>query len=507
MTLRARLALGFVAIAALLLLPLMVSRTALLDLLDRIEVLASSDVEASLLLGRMRSGTDDLRQAELALVYGDEGDREASYARFTAAITALDRMTDSLASFGLASDGLALRSSMRQVDTLSAREYAAVRDGDTRTADSLSRFALAPRWRAVDGVILNASRTIGARTAERAQASIEDATRAESVAELAFGVALALATLIAIWLTASISRPVRELERGMQAVADGDFDHPLEHARDRHDEFGRLATSYRGMTTRLAELEQLRAELISIASHELKTPINVISGYLQLMQEGVYGPLNREQREICETLAAQSASLGRLVHHLLDASRFEAGGGRLDARPMSLTTFIDELERSFRALALQKGVRFRVAVAEQVPREVVWDHDRMSEVLGNLLSNAFKFTGRGGEVDLVVTPHPTGMQLQVSDTGSGIAADHVPYIFEKFYMADNQHAASTKGTGLGLAIAKGIVEAHGGSIDVESTPGVGTRFTLVIATSPAPSVVAHNGDGVVRDVPAVAPTP
>jgi signal transduction histidine kinase len=125
-------------------------------------------------------------------------------------------------------------------------------------------------------------------------------------------------------------------------------------------------------------------------------------------------------------------------------------------------------------------VRFVVSRHEGLPEGIVWDHDRMSEVLGNLLSNAFKFTPRGGEVELSVEPADEGVVMHVRDTGAGIPAQQLPHIFEKFYQADNQRDAAQEGTGLGLAIAREIVRAHGGELSVESSPGVGTTFTLVM---------------------------
>jgi signal transduction histidine kinase len=166
------------------------------------------------------------------------------------------------------------------------------------------------------------------------------------------------------------------------------------------------------------------------------------------------------------------------VKQLLDVSRFEAGGNKLEARTFELAPFLEELEQGFHVLAHQRGVHFVMTRRDGVPAEVTWDRDRMSEVLGNLLSNAFKFTGRAGEVELSVDAIDGVVQMEVRDTGAGIPSDQLPHIFEKFYQADNQKSASTKGTGLGLAIAKSIVEAHKGTIHCESTPGVGTTFTI-----------------------------
>jgi signal transduction histidine kinase len=131
---------------------------------------------------------------------------------------------------------------------------------------------------------------------------------------------------------------------------------------------------------------------------------------------------------------------------------------------------------------------------EGLPDRVTWDHDRMSEVLGNLLSNAFKFTEKGGEVELAAEPAEGGVVIHVRDTGAGIPPEQLPHVFEKFYQADNQRAASHEGSGLGLAIAREIVRAHGGEIAVESTVGVGTTFTIIMPIEAAgrrPSVQRH----------------
>jgi signal transduction histidine kinase len=261
------------------------------------------------------------------------------------------------------------------------------------------------------------------------------------------------------------------------------FSYKLPLSPSRRDEFGRLAASFQEMTKQLTELDKLKAEFVSVASHELKTPINVVQGYLQLLEEGVYGPLTERQRGVMETLTGQIQALSRLVKQLLDVSRFEAGGGKLDVRRLNLGQFLDELERAFHVLALQREIRFVVRRGEGLPDEVMWDADRMNEVLGNLLSNAFKFTPRAGAVELSVDAIESGaVQIDVRDSGAGIPQEQLPHVFEKFYQADNQRAASATGSGLGLAIAKSIVEAHGGTITCDSTPGVGTTFTIMLPT-------------------------
>jgi signal transduction histidine kinase len=266
----------------------------------------------------------------------------------------------------------------------------------------------------------------------------------------------------------------------MAAVAGGNFGHRLSVAADRRDEFGRLSGSFRTMAAQLAQLDRLKAEFISVASHEIKTPLNVILGYLQLLEEGVYGPISSRQRDIIRTLDTQTRSLARLVHQLLDVSRFEAGGGKIFPRPVDLRRFLHDLEGTFRVLSMQRDIDFDVEYGDDLPGEVHWDADRMNEVLGNLLSNAFKFTERQGRITLRVESLDDEVQLSVTDTGAGIPPSQLPHIFEKFFQADNQGPASLGGTGLGLAIAKQIVVAHGGSIAADSTLAVGTTFTITL---------------------------
>src|SRR6185436_4756944 len=156
--------------------------------------------------------------------------------------------------------------------------------------------------------------------------------------------ALIIAASIAFWLTRTISHPINDLKSGMSAVADGDLDYELKIPPNRSDEFGELARSFLEMNRQLGELDKLKAEFVSVASHELKTPINVVIGYLQLLEEGIYGPMTPKQLEVHKTINSQVALLQRLTQQLLDVSRFEAGGGRVEPRAVDLPKMLDELE-------------------------------------------------------------------------------------------------------------------------------------------------------------------
>ncbi|MFN2601994.1 MAG: sensor histidine kinase [Gemmatimonadaceae bacterium] len=476
MTLRVRLAIGIVSITIILLIPLLLALRSLESVHQTTRSLRDREFAGSLQLGRFRKLTDDIKRGEdaLALLH-----TPATLARMRANIVALAATGDSLDRYKLSPPGemgaaiLSLRSA---IDA----EYAAASTDNGNVADEIAVQRTRPALSTLDKLIAQTEARLREETRDKAEKTAEETDDAQRTAAGSLAIALLIATLIAIWLTRSISRPVYDLEKGMRAVADGDFTHRLPMKEDRHDEFGRLAESYQRMTSQLAELDKLKAEFVSVASHELKTPINVIVGYLELLQENIYGELNPKQREICATLGKQAQTLTRLVKRLLDISRFEAGGGKLERRQIDLDRFLHQFESSFQVLALQREIAFRVVRGDDLPAHVLWDEDRINEVLGNLLSNAFKFTDRGGTVELGVEGADNEVTITVRDSGAGIPPEQLPHIFEKFYQANNQAQSATRGTGLGLAIAREIVEAHGGTIAVSSNQGVGTTFTITL---------------------------
>lgn len=477
MTLRSRLALGLVIIAAVLIVPLVVARASMQHLQGQVRSLREGEFQASLILGRLRDALADVRAREVALGVVKS---DVVHAELQDALTRAESLADSLEKFQLDSAAGRIHRDLATVRPASEEEFAAMRAGQGARADSISQQTIGPALRDADRALLPVEQVLRARTTARVLEAESALVDAERISLAALVVALVLAAAIAAWLTRSISRPVTALEQGMRAVADGELDHTLAYRTDRRDEFGRLAISFREMSRQLAELDKLKAEYVSIASHELKTPINVILGYLQLMEEGIYGPLTDKQRQVTQTIGAQGRTLARLASQLLDVSRFEAGGGRIEPRAIHLSSMLEELERTFHVLAVQRQIDFRIVRLAGLPDEVMWDPERINEVTGNLLSNAFKFTQAGGTVELTAAPADGSVVIQVRDTGAGIPPEQLPHVFEKFYQADNQRAASAKGTGLGLAIAKEIVEAHHGQIRCESNVGAGTLFTLLL---------------------------
>jgi signal transduction histidine kinase len=479
MTLRSRLAIALLAIAVILVIPLLIAVKSLDRLHSDVVALQKGEFAASLLLGRLREGLYDLRRQELALVFVHDSSSRNAIGRQLADV---HQLADSLDHYQLTKASAGVRSAIATIDKWGPEEYTTARNERSGRADSISTTYIVPALDSADAGVRTAERDLQQRTAARVEGSARAIRRTYVAAVIGLVLGLLAAAVIALILVRSITKPVFALEDGMRAVADGQLEYQLKYDVSGQDEFGDLARSFQSMTRQLAELDKLKAEFVSVASHELKTPINVVIGYLQLLEEGIYGDLPKAQLDILKTVEAQVQSLQRLVKQLLDVSRFEAGGGRVEPRRVKLNQLLADLEQAFHVLAMQRGVIFTIEQAEQLPDEVVWDVDRVNEVLGNLLSNAFKFTDKGGRVELKVWSEHNSVVMSVHDSGAGIPSAQLPHIFEKFYQADNQGKAASAGSGLGLAIAKQIVDAHGGTITCESTPGQGTTFTITLPT-------------------------
>ena len=513
MTIRLRLVLGLAAVALLLAAPLALSLGALRTAKAAAMKLRGQEVAASLLLGRARGIVQEVPSAEDALLLVPESPQGIT--RMRRATRELTAAADTLRAYELRAQAVALRDAAHRLAFAAPLEVEAASAGRKLLADSISAAHVAPAVRDAERALADAERTVRDR-ADHTASEVRDAVDiALSQAIFLFLAGAAGATAVSVWLTRSVSEPVRDLARGMEAVASGRFTHALRLTPARRDEFGGLAANFATMARRLAELDRVRAEFVSVASHELKTPLNVILGYLALVNEGLYGPVTPEQQGVLRTVEGQARHLTRLVQRLLDVSRFQAGAGTIEARPLSLGPFLDDLGHAHRVLAEQRGLAFSLAADPALPATVCWDADRMAEVLGNLVSNAVKFTPSGGRVTLTAEPAPDfasadsarpgpALRLCVEDTGVGIAPDQLPHVFDKFYQASNQARAAATGSGLGLAIAKQIVEAHGGVIGAESTPDVGTRFVLLMpvdASGAGAAPAEHAAAGVATQRP------
>ena len=327
--------------------------------------------------------------------------------------------------------------------------------------------------------------SVDARSREALKTAADISGSAQTTTWLALLIALLAVFVVGYWATRTITTPVRRLRGAMASVAAGSYVVPERLPYRRKDEIGDLARSFSLMTQHLSKLDKMKAEFMSIATHELKTPINVITGYTELVDEGVYGDLTPQQREALRAIRDQAHGLTRLVNQLLDVSRLEAGGLQLSMRAVITEALFDTLERSFAILAQEKNISLAFTLGGNLPRTIYADPDRLrDQVLGNLLSNALKFTPVDGHVGVRVWGDGEHLHIEVSDTGVGIGEDELPYVFDKYYQIGQE--ARSKGAGLGLAIARDVVEAHGGRISVESIMGAGTTFRIELPTR-APS--------------------
>jgi signal transduction histidine kinase len=308
------------------------------------------------------------------------------------------------------------------------------------------------------------------------------------------GIALALGVLLARLIT----RPVRELTSAAQMIAGGDLEQRVP-VRSR-DELGLLAAQFNHMSADLAHATQLRRQMTADVAHDLRTPLTVIAGYLEALRDQVLKPTP----ERFATMYEETRLLLRLVDDLHTLSLADAGELPIDRRLNAPRQLLEHVAETYCHAAEQQGVALRVDAADAVP-DVCVDGEQLARALGNLVSNALRYTPSGGTITLhasseckvlsselassAVETQNSKLKTQnsvvftVSDTGAGIATEHLPSVFERFYRADPSRQQETGGSGLGLAIVRSIVEAHGGRIGVESALGRGTTFTIALPLS------------------------
>jgi len=500
MRLRQRIVLTLAAIALILAIPAGYGVLKLIQVTKIARDLQVRDTRAAETLGRLRTSLEELDGSEdkyVALIKTFPGTAAALRINADAATTHADSLVRVLVGRSNPSAGYtqAVRNAAAQWSELKRivrEEQRLVPFPSTDAQDKFRAEHTDPAFSRMSDLMKPIQAALDAEAAERVRNAAEIAGNARNTTLIALALALALTILVGLLMTRAMVRPIDVLRRGMAHVAEGDFEPNAHVPTERQDEIGDLSRSFTTMTAQLAELDRLKAEFVSVASHEIKTPLSVIRGYVSLLIDGIYGAVNEQQKKTLESVSDQVDRLTRLVHRLLDISRFEAGGGRLELRRINVRDFLDELTGGFHVLAFQNGIDFSVNVAGDAPVNVEGDADRLNEVLGNILSNAFKFTGHGGKIALDARRDGAGLAVEVRDSGVGIPSDKLPKIFEKFYQVDNSAQPRSAGSGLGLAIAKEIVEAHGGTITAESEAGKGTRFRVTVPERPpAPHAEPH----------------
>jgi signal transduction histidine kinase len=232
--------------------------------------------------------------------------------------------------------------------------------------------------------------------------------------------------------------------------------------------------------TREAELDRMKSMFVSMVSHELRTPLGAILGYGEILQEQVHGPLNERQLNVVDRLITNTKRLLSLVNDLLDRARLEAGRLKLAPAPFTPTVLMDELASITSQLAKAKKLEFITFIAPEVPPTLVGDSQRLLQILINLVTNAVKFTDRGSVTVKFDRPDTDHWFMQVIDTGIGIAPEDQAQVFDMFQQVDGLTTRRQGGAGLGLSIVKQLVTLMGGEIQLASSVGVGTTFTIVL---------------------------
>lgn len=297
-----------------------------------------------------------------------------------------------------------------------------------------------------------------------------------SLVLVAIGVTLA-AVLVSIILAQNIGGPLRQLTKASQAIAKGELGQQV--TVNSQDEIGQLATAFNQMSRELAHSQQLRQQMTADIAHELRTPLSIILGHAEALQDGVLPPAP----ETFALIHDEASRLNRLVEELRTLTLAEAGELQLLSRPVPPQALLEKMIIAYTPRAQQQAITLRLDCPAGLPTLTI-DPDRMAQVLANLLDNALRHTPAGGQITLAATHQPPHVSLSIRDTGIGIAPQDLPHIFNRFYRGEKSRNRQSGGSGLGLAIAKSIVQAHGGQIEARSDPGKGTIFTITLNAIP-----------------------
>jgi signal transduction histidine kinase len=297
--------------------------------------------------------------------------------------------------------------------------------------------------------------------------------RALEVAIMLTVLAVIGTAIVALAITHTITRPLRVLREGTRLVARGEFRRISVRSRD---EIAVLADAFNDMSSELKRSQDLRAEMMQQIAHEIRIPLQSIHSAYYLLTQQIRGPVNERQRELLDTIRKNTERIADFSNQFLDLAKIEAGMMEFEMRSLDLAPLVEAALEGIQVSATEKEIRteFRAGPIPVVDADPM----RLSQVFTNLLSNALKFTGRGGMITVTLEAFTGGARTTVRDTGTGIHPDDLPHIFSKFYQATGERPPGTKGSGLGLALVKAIVEYHNGKVSVESEVGRGSVFVV-----------------------------
>ena len=285
-----------------------------------------------------------------------------------------------------------------------------------------------------------------------------------------------------LFLNYSMVRPLRELRKGIRSISREGQAKPIRILSK--DEFGELAFAFNEMITRLKEEERMRSDFISMLSHEIRTPLTSIRESVNLIEEGVMGPVSERQSRFLQIASGEIERITDLLNHLLQVSRIEASGVKVILRPFNPSTLVEDSIKRLTPAAKAKGIGIRAETPSDLP-DVLGDKDHVQQVLLNLVGNAVKFSPKDQEVIVSIgrDGDKNELKFSVTDHGPGIREEEKPLVFRKYYRGPGVRD-QFDGMGLGLSISKQIIEAQNGRIWVESKLGHGSIFNFTLPLAP-----------------------
>lgn len=294
-------------------------------------------------------------------------------------------------------------------------------------------------------------------------------------------IAALIAAVVASFLVSrQVVTPVQRMMKLSHRIAEGEYEERLTVSRgvqsNQLDELDQLALSFNQMADKLEKTEIMRRQLIGDVTHELRTPLAAIKGYMEGLMDGVLPA----EPETYQQVHTEIDRLQRLVNDLQELSRVEAGAFQLMPVSISLPGLIETIKGNLGHQFEDKGIQLETQVEPHLPNIMV-DKDRILQVLTNLVGNALQYTPSGGKVSIRAARDKSEILISVSDTGIGIAPDHLPFIFNRFYRTDKSRTRASGGSGIGLTIAQALVKAHHGRIWAESAgEGKGSSFHFTL---------------------------
>jgi signal transduction histidine kinase len=302
------------------------------------------------------------------------------------------------------------------------------------------------------------------------------------------GAGLFLALAAGLTAFGLLTRRLRLLSRIMTNYGDGDSDSPQRYPVSKHssDEIDRLGLNFNQMADRidqqveaLVQTDAKRREMVANVSHDLRTPLTSLHGYLEtlLLKDASLSP--EERREYLEIATAQSARLNQLIGELFELAKLDSSETVLNVEPFSLAELVQDIIHKFKLEAGKRDITIQSDFGKNLPF-AYGDIGLIQRVLDNLIENALRYTPTGGRITLSLSGESDNIMVRVADTGQGIPEDELSHIFDRFYRLEKTRTASAKNAGLGLAIAKRIIDLHGGNIQAASKPNQGTTFSFAL---------------------------